>query len=234
MLKELKGNLSFFVYDHRYSVTIFWSVLLLSSVVFFVIAALNSDMYVGFSMSFAVFLFCAISGFLMTKETFPFLIKLGSTRNQYVFSALVFNLILATFMSALAVIVNQLSIAMKSLTNVDNFNHFMVLEGTTIAATWYNELLFNIIICFLLLQVGFMMSSLFYRLGLVGGFSGIVMFALILIIPTTRNILLDIFVGTNGTYIDINYISIILLSILAMLPNWLLLKDAPTTGVATR
>ncbi|MDE5415645.1 hypothetical protein [Alkalihalobacterium chitinilyticum] len=230
MFKDLKGHLLYFVYDHKFSVTIFWAVLILSSVVFFTISALNPATTVVFSMSLAIYFFCAINGFLMTKETFPFLIKLGSTRNQYIMSAIIFNFILAVFMSVIAVLVNQFVMAAKNLTNVDNFTHFVILEGTTISATWYNELWVNIIFCFLLLQIGFMMSSIFYRLGLVGGYSGLLFLALLLILPSTRGVLIDLFVGTYNTGIDINYVSIILLSLVVILPNWLLLREASTTA----
>ncbi|MFV8827849.1 hypothetical protein [Alkalihalobacterium sp. APHAB7] len=230
MFKDLKGHLLYFFYDHRYSVSIFWAILLLSTGIFFTISALNPATTVVFSMSLAIYFYCAINGFLMTKDTFPFLIKLGSTRNQYIMSAVIFNLILAVFMSVIAVFVNQLVMVANNLTNVDNFTYFVVLEGTTIAATWYNELWVNVIFCFLLLQLGFMMSSIFYRLGLVGGYSGLLFLALLLILPSTRGVLIDLFVGTYNAGLDINYVSIILLSLVVILPNWLLLREASTTA----
>jgi ABC-2 type transport system permease protein len=233
-MKELKANLIYLMYDHRYSVTVFWSVLVASTALLFAVSYFINEAHMGLSLSLAIYIFCGITGFLITKETFPFLIKLGSTRNVFLLSALVFNLLLAVFMSAVAVAVNQIIKVVVNVANVANFQIFNMLEGTTLAATWYNEFLLNVVICFLVLSFGFMLGAVFYRLGLVGGFSGIILLVFIIIFPETRTILIDIFININDSKLVIDFVPLIVLSLLPSLPIWLLLRKAPTVASVTR
>lgn len=233
-MKELKANLVYLIYDHRYSITVFWSVLVASTALLFAVSYFISEAHMGLSLSLAIYIFCAITGFLITKETFPFLIKLGSTRKTFLFSAIVFNVLLAVFMSAVAVAVDQIVKIVVKMANVANFQVFNMLEGTTLASTWYNELLLNIVICFLVLSFGFMLGAVFYRLGLVGGFSGIILLVFIIIFPETRSFLIDIFININNSKLEIPFIPIIFLSLLPVLPIWFLLRKASTVASVTR
>jgi ABC-2 type transport system permease protein len=233
-MKELKANLVYLMYDHRYSITVFWSVLVASTALLFAVSYFISAAYMGLSLSLAIYIFCGITGFVLTKETFPYLIKLGSTRNVFLLSSILFNVSLAVFMSTVAVGVDQIVKVVVKVTNVANFQVFNMLEGTTLASTWYNEILLNIVICFLVLSFGFMLGAVFYRLGLVGGFSGIILLVFIVIFPETRNVLIDIFININDSKLEIPFSSLILLSILPVLPIWLLLRKASTIANVTR
>ncbi|MFN7251050.1 MAG: hypothetical protein ACK4M9_09685 [Anaerobacillus sp.] len=233
-MKELKANLVYLMYDHRYSITVFWSVLVASTAILFAVSYFISEAHMGLSLSLAIYIFCGITGFVLTKETFPYLIKLGSTRNVFLLSSIVFNVLLAVFMSAVAVGVDQIVKVVVKVANVVNFQVFNMLEGTTLASTWYNEILLNIVICFLMLSFGFMLGAVFYRLGLVGGFSGIILLVFIIIFPETRTLLVDTFIKINDSKLEIPFGSLILLSILPVLPIWLLLRKASTIANVTR
>ncbi|QOY34267.1 hypothetical protein AWH56_016205 [Anaerobacillus isosaccharinicus] len=233
-MKELRANLVYLIFDHRYSITVFWSVLVASTELLFAVSYFINEAHMGLSLSLAIYIFCGITGFLITKETFPFLIKLGSTRNVFLLSALVFNVLLAFFMAAVAVAVNHFIKIVVKVVNVANFQIFDMLEGTTLASTWYNEFFLNTVICFLVLSFGFMLGAVFYRLGLVGGFSGIIILVFIIIFPETRTLLVDIFININDSKLEIPFSSLILLSIVPVLPIWLLLRKASTVASVTR
>lgn len=235
MVKGIKANLLYLIYDHRFSLTVFWSILLSATTGIFLIAFIFSITNTSISLSVAIYIFCGITGFLITKETFPFLIKLGSTRNNYIFSAVVFNMILAIIMTIFMSIVLQLVEVLNSVTNVDNFRVLSTLEGTTLATTWFNELWLSVVICFLMFAGGFLYGAIFYRLGLIGGFSGLILTALIFILPETRTLVLDILINNIVDFrLDINYLAVIILAISAFMPSWLLLRTAPTTSSLTR
>lgn len=234
MIKELKANLMFFLYDHRFTISVFWSIFLVTSTIMFLIAYLSSNVQMGLSLEGAVYIFCGIAGFLTTKETFPYLIKLGSTRNMYVVSTMVFHVLLALFMSVVGLIILQFVNSLYPLLGVENFHVFSVLDGTTLAQTWYNMLWFNTLICFLLLIVGTLLGSIFYRFGSIGGMAGLIVFIFLFIIPTSRSVVLDMFVLESGFPIQFNYVAMTLLAISFGVPLWLILKKASTAAGVTR
>lgn len=234
MINELKANLQYLIYDHRYSLTVFWLVLVASIIGFFVLALLANDTHVGLSINFAVYIFCGISGFLITKETFPYLIKLGTTRNMYVISAIVFHVFLAFFMSSIATLLIQGVKFLNKHGYAENLRIFNMLNGTTISATWFNELWFNALICFFLLGVGAVFGSLFYRFGIIGGFSGLVLIGFVMIIPSTRSWVVDRFFTFDGQLFDISILTILFVSIIVAIPYWFLLRKASTTAGVTR
>jgi ABC-2 type transport system permease protein len=234
MSRDIRALLYYFMADYRFSLTVFWSILLSSIVLLFIIALSFGETMVGVSSSLAIYIFCAISGFLMTKETFPFCIKLGSTRNSYVVSAFIFNVLTAVFMATIHLVASLLVRLFAKVANVDNFNYFFTLDGTTIANTWYNQLMVDSLICFMLLSVGFLLSSIVYRLGLVGGLGSIAILGLAIILPQTRNVLIDTFVTVNQVGIDLRIMPMLLVSLIVLLPTWALLRNASTAPGITR
>ena len=234
MINEIKANVLYLMYDLRYSLTVFWAVLVASVIGFFSLALLVNNSHIGVSINFVIYIFCGISGFLITKETFPYLIKLGSTRNMYVTSAVIFHAVLAIFMSSMATLLIQIIKFLKLQGNVENLQLFNVLNGTTFAVTWFNELWFNSIVCFFILGVGALFGSLFYRFGLIGGISGFGLTVFIMIIPQTRSWLVDHFFTLDGQLFDINMYTIMFVSVVVTIPYWLLLRKASTTAGVTR
>lgn len=231
MLSELRANLAYLIYDHRYSVTIFWSIFLLSLPLVLLIAYSTSTIgTVGISVDGAVYIFCIVTGILMTKETFPYLIKLGSTRVAYALSVFVFTILLSFFMSVVSVIV----LSLVNLISLDNLTIFNTLEVTTLAVTWFNSMWFIALLCFLFLSVGTFISSLFYKFGLLGGLSGIIVIFLLMIIPNVRELVVETFISISDSKVGLNYGGFLLLSVLLFGPYWLILKNASTTSGKTR
>jgi ABC-2 type transport system permease protein len=90
------------------------------------------------------------------------------------------------------------------------------------------------LICFMLLSIGFLLSSIFYRFGIVGGLGSIAILGLGIILPQTRNWLIDLFVSTNQVGVDISLLPMILISLIVILPTWGLLRKASTVQGVTR
>ncbi|MFC4321927.1 hypothetical protein [Litchfieldia salsa] len=234
MSKDLKAILYYFAVDFRFSLIVFWSILLASMVTLFMIGNSFEGTKILFSSGFSVYIYCAISGFLITKETFPYCVKLGSTRNNYFLGAILFNILLALFMAIIHLSALSLFKWFVELSQMENMSIILTVEKETLLATLGGQLLLDTVIGFVLLSVGFLLSSAFYRLGMVGGIVGIALLGIVLILPATRNWLIDFFLTAGTGDLQINYIALILVALVAMIPNWLLLKNAPTTPGVTR
>ncbi|UOK58218.1 hypothetical protein MGI18_02185 [Bacillus sp. OVS6] len=79
MMRQCRGILLFEVLDIRNSLTIFWTILISCMALSFGIQ-LSTGGNLTVSSGIAVYIFSAIAGFLTVKETYPFSIKMGSTR----------------------------------------------------------------------------------------------------------------------------------------------------------
>ncbi|WP_078543456.1 hypothetical protein [Litchfieldia alkalitelluris] len=234
MSREMKAILCYLAYDLRFSLKVFWSILFTTVLAIFFIALSFDDTVINYSTGAAIYIFCAISGFLLTKETFPYCVKLGTTRSTYVIGALLFNVLLAFFMSFIHVLTLILFRGLIKLTNTENVSIFLTIENATFLSTMSEQLLMDTVICFLLISIGFLLSSIFYRLGLVGGFTGVTIIGLIIILPWAREWVIETLFNIATHSFSLNYLSFLLLGLIAIIPTWLLLRNASTTPGVTR
>lgn len=234
MSKQLKAGIQYMIYDYRYSLTVFWSVLISTSILLFVVALSFENGYMNLAFGAAAFIYCGISGFQMTKETLPFFLKLSSTRKNFLTVAFVFSLLLSLFMSSLAVLLTKLFNYPPKLFRVENFEILYMSGFSTLGQSWYYELFLNFVLCFFVLSIGFLLSSLFYRLGLIGGFSGLAVIIILFLIPNTGKYIFDLFIIWEENLLNFNYTAFVLVAVLAFIPNWLLIRKAPTKAATTR
>src|SRR5699024_5911205 len=85
MGRQIKGLLYFFIADVRYSLTIFWTILMGILVVSLIVAYFLTNVKNGmmsFTLTAPMYVYCAILGFLTVKESVPFSIKMGATRKN--------------------------------------------------------------------------------------------------------------------------------------------------------
>ncbi|WP_096155646.1 MULTISPECIES: hypothetical protein [Bacillus] len=234
MLRDLKAILYFFAIDMRFSFSIFWTIFIASS--FFLLAISYSfSVNMVVSISVATYVFCGIAGFLQTKITFPYSIKFGFTRTRYVLGNLVFNVLLAVTMSVIHLLVNSLLNGATSILQTTSFSILTTVEGTTLANTWYNHMLVDIVLCSLFYSVCLLLGSVFYRLGLAGGLMLVALVTVTIFFPETRNVLVEQFVAMDNGSIQLSlpFTLLITVIVLSALPVWLMLRKASTiAGVA--
>ncbi|RXI96189.1 hypothetical protein DS745_20825 [Anaerobacillus alkaliphilus] len=235
MLKDMRAILYYLVIDQRFSFFVFWSIFIASSIFLLAISyTFSINMIVSISM--ATYIFCGISGFLQTKITFPYSIKLGLTRTRYVIGSFVFNVVLAITMSLFHLIINKLLLLIATTIGATSFSLLTTVNATTLANTWYNLLFVDIVLCTLVFSVGLLLGTVFYRLGLIGGIIAIALATISIFIPATRNWMIDSFVSFNAGQIQfvIPFVSTIAVTVLIFIPIWGMLKNASTTPGVTR
>ncbi|MBD8069479.1 hypothetical protein [Bacillus sp. PS06] len=234
MSKQFKGILYYLTLDYRFSFMMFWSILLASITVLLIITMSLNDTQITFSSALSIYIYSGISGFLLTKETFPYCVKLGSTRNNYILGTIFFSVFLAITMSFVHMIALSIFELVISLNNIENISIFLMVQNETFLSTLLEQFLVDSVICFLVLSLGFLLGTAFYRLGMIGGLSGVAILAIMIILPQVRTWLFDTFIQSSAGSFQLNYVALILLALIAMIPNWLLLKKAPTTPGVTR
>ena len=237
MSRNSKALLGFFALDIRRSVLIFWSIFL-ASMIPLVAISISTDGQVGVSSSMAVAIFCAISGFVMTKETFPFSIRMGSTRHAYVLSVLIFSVLLAAFMSGMNLAFLLFSKWIASLAQLNNISFIVLSDFLASDVSWFGQFGFDFMLCLLVFILGFFLSAVFHRFGMLGGLITIAFVFIAMFVSTIRTVLIDLFIVTDlsaeSLNVSINNIGILgIIMVLAAL-IWIILKNASITPGVTR
>lgn len=194
MGKQIKGLLYFLIMDIRYSLLIFWTIIigvLIVSITFsyFLLSVEDGDLNFGLSVS--VYIYCAIVGFLMVKDSIPFSLKMGATRKNIFISIGVFFLLLAF---AKAIAANLLHSIILFFTDRAGINTFHFLHpANLIEDTWLNRVIIDGSIMFLLFSFMFILGLLFYKYGLAGGGSVTGILVVVLLFGVAKGWVFDFF-----------------------------------------
>lgn len=195
MGRQIKGLLYFFIADVRYSLFIFWTILLSILVVSLIVAYFLMDIEKGMmssTLTAPMYVYCAILGFLTVKESIPFSIKMGATRRNLFISLGIFFLGLS-FIKAIAASTIQVIIDyINPKIGIDNF-YFLHLSFFT-NDTWFTRILIDTSIMFFFFSFMFMIGLLFYKYGLAGGGSAVGLLAILMITGFAQGWLSDFFI----------------------------------------
>ncbi|WP_019415296.1 hypothetical protein [Paenisporosarcina sp. TG20] len=232
MSRNSKALLGFFALDIRLSVLIFCSIFLASMIPLVAISSSTSGQVV-ISSSMAVAIFCAISGFVITKETFPFSIRMGSTRHEYVLSVLIFSVLLASFMSGLNLGFLLFSEWFANLAGLDNISLLVLSDLLTSHVSWYTQFGFDFMLFLLVFILGFFLSAVFHRFGMIGGLITIAFVFIAMFVTTIRTVVIDLLIVTERTAdsldVSINNLGILGITIVLAALIWIILKNASIT-----
>ena len=195
MGRQIKGLLYFFMTDIRYSLFIFWTILMSILVVSLSISYVLKDMENGFmtlSLTGPIYVYCAILGFLTVKEAIPFSIKMGAIRKNLFVSLGIFFVGLST---VLAIVANIIQVIVELLNKKIGIDLYYFIHITYFMDdTWLTRVIIDISIMFFFLSLLFTIGLLFYKYGLAGGGSVIGLLASIIIVGVAQGWLIDFFI----------------------------------------
>ncbi|GAA0340247.1 hypothetical protein GCM10008967_33260 [Bacillus carboniphilus] len=228
MNKQMKAVLTFSLFDIRQPLTIFWSVLigfmLLGTGISF---TLGQGTIMIFSSSVAVYIFCGISGFLTVRDTFPYNLKMGGTRRNYFVGISLYFLLLAIVMSAfhnvMITIFDKLVDVLKI--NGIQFFHFSTLTG--LQDTWILRFFIDGVLALFVLIFFFFLGVMFFRFGLIGGYSVIAICAIAIILPQGRDRLIEFFIGFATNDAILQYIWLLGIGVVLLFITRLIMRKAP-------
>lgn len=234
MRKELKAMLYYFVLDYRYTFLIFWAILLGTLVAFTLIGSMFENSSIIVLTGPVGMIFCVICGLNLPKETFPFCIKMGVTRHQYLVGSAVFVLLFALIMSVVHLVVKNVFEWLLTTFGIEGISHYSMLQFLSVPETMGNELWVLAVLNLLGVSLGFLIGTVFYRFGLTGGFGAIALLFFLVVLPTTRDVLAEGLMEIGGGEINLHFGVLLLISLLAFLPNWPFLRQAPTVPARAR
>lgn len=234
---QLKGLLYYSFINMKYSLIIFWSImcgiLLLTIGADLLFSSENTSFY--FDFSFPIYIFAGIMGFWVVKNMIPYIIKLGSTRmNVFIGTGIallllaVLNAVIAsTIKSLVAVFYSKTTNGVVSISTGEEaseqfyFSHIIDLFGEN---TWLNRFIIDFTISFFFIAVMFVLSLIFYRYHLIGGFAflAIVMFCMIFAIA--KGWVWDFIVNVLSDFSIVFFYELFVTGLIVYLLSYLLLK----------
>jgi len=195
MGRQIKGLLYFFIADVRYSLAIFWTILMGILVVTLTVAYFLNNVENGFmtlSLTGPMYVYCAILGFITVKESIPFSIKMGATRKNFFISLGLFFLGLSLVKAVAASIIQILVDLLNAKAGIDTFMFLHLTYFTD--DTWYTRIFIDTSIMFLSFSALFVIGLLFYKYGLAGGGSVVGVIVILMLIGLAQGWLIDFFI----------------------------------------
>lgn len=225
MRRQIKGSLYFLLTNTRYSLLIFWTILMSITVITLTVSYLLKGIdnsFMTLSLTGPIYVYCAILGFLTVKESIPFSIKIGATRKNFFISLGIFFLGVSIAKSIVASIIQVFISFIKPKIGIDNFS-FIHLSYLT-NDTWIHRILIDTSITFLLFALMFVVGLLFYNYGLAGGGTVVAMFVIVVLVGAAQGWLLDFFIHIYQTLDYLFFWKLLFVGMIIYSISWLMMR----------
>lgn len=183
MNKELQGSLYYLFSNLRFSLLVFWGILMGVLVISLVSAFLIEDSHVSFNLSFPIYIFSGIFGYWIVKNAIPYLIKMGVTR-KIIFVAIgifgiclgLINSLISNVLDKIVSLISSSGVLNSSLSfSVDGNEQFINHIGQLVSNDgWLVRVMIDTSISFFLFGCLFIGGLIFYKFGVVGGLASFV------------------------------------------------------------
>ncbi|MDL4841849.1 hypothetical protein [Aquibacillus rhizosphaerae] len=230
MKRQVKAMLYFFATDSRYSFFIFWTIMSLVIVVsliatYYLQNVENGKFYLA--VSGAIYIYCAILGFLTVRESLSFSLKMGGTRKNYFVATGVYFLVVSFIMAFLETIVHAIIMAFTKWLNLSNFTllHPAMILGEDSSIIY--RFVIDVFIIFLLISCLYFIGLVFHKYDLIGGYIMIGLLALTMIITVATGDLFDLIRNLALNPSVNHYLIAFVIGIIIYLASWLLLYNVP-------
>src|SRR5699024_9142611 len=191
-----------------------------------------------FQASIPIYIFCLVLGMWTVKNTIPYLLNMSVTRKLIFISVGIYFLLLAIFQAVLANILTVIIslLGMKAMSGeislIDGdkeftfyFTHLsQFLENDSLM----NQIMIDSIICFVALSSMFFVGLIFYRFGLVGGFSFLGALFIVYILSIARGSFIDLMTYFIDNYSMALYFQLFGLGFLLYLLSFIFLRRVTT------
>lgn len=240
MLKDLKAVIQYLTLNVRYPFTIFWSILLAIFLISFLLSTINGSPHLLFQASIPIYIFCLVLGMWTVKNTIPYLLKMSVTRKLIYAAIGIYFLLLAAVQALLAnTLIKIVDLTGKTAITGDVSFHngsedfsfqFYHLSQFLQNDSFLTQVTIDTIIAFSALSAMFFIGLIFYRFGLVGGFTTISALFFIYIVSIAQGSFIELvnYIFTN--YSMTLYFQLLTISIIIYLLSFPILRRLTITS----
>lgn len=184
-MNTFKGSLYIFFQSYKKQNLIFW-IILLSIVLFsiFIDSTFGENVKLFLTVSIPVYIFFSIMSSKLLNKTMPYFLKLGLSRNQYALHVGLF-FIAWSFIGALFIACIHKGILFFNTFTLHDLIIFHPVYFIEPSLPFFSTLAFDFALLLFSLATGLFINVIFYRLGVIGGYSLIGLLTLIPIVTIT-------------------------------------------------
>lgn len=240
MMKDIKGSLYYLFANVRYPFFVFWTILLSIFIVSLLLSSVSEGNQVLFQASIPIYIFCLVLGMWTVKNAIPYLLKMSVTRKLIYVSIGIYFLIIATVQALLANALTKIIDLMGRtavsgdiiLANGDKEFAFLFTHLSQFLQndTFITQVTIDVIISFAALCMMFFIGLVFYRFGLVGGFTFIGAMFLIYIGSIAQGSFVDLMKYIFNNYSMAIYFQLFGISVAIYLLSFLMLRRLTITS----
>lgn len=240
MLKDIKGVIYYLAVNVRYPFSIFWTILLSIFIISLLFSVINSSSNVLFQASIPIYIFCLVLGMWTVKNTIPYLLKMSVTRKLIYLSIGIYFLLIAVIQALLAnLLIKIIELLGKTVISGDvtfyngheDFSfEFYHLSQFLQKDTFITQVTIDTIIAFAALSGMFFVGLIFYRYGLLGGFTFLGALFLIYILSIAQGSFVDLMNYIFTNYSMTLYFQLFGLSIIVYLLSFTILRRVTITS----
>lgn len=240
MIQDIKGSLYYLFANVRYPFFVFWSILLSIFVVSLLLSTIGKGTYVLFHASIPIYIFCLVLGMWTVKNAIPYLLKMSMTRKLIYISIGIYFLIIAVVQALLANALTKVIDLMGRTAvsgDVTFFNgdkefafQFTHLSQFLQNDTFITQVTIDAIVSFTALSVMFFVGLIFYRFGLIGGFTSIGILFLLYILSIAQGSFIDLIKYIFEHYSMVLYFQLFGISVVIYLLSFTMLRRLTITS----
>ncbi|HEY4601757.1 MAG TPA: hypothetical protein VIG73_10865 [Cerasibacillus sp.] len=225
MERQMKGLFYFYTMNIKFSMTVFWSILLGTTIVSILLSMMivNPTYSMYFSFSIMVYIYSAIIGFHSVKDVLPYAVKVGATRKNIFLSMGIYFLGLALSQALILSVTHRIITSAIKYLDIQTYV-LLDLASWLIDDSWLNQILIHTAIIFLLMIVMYIIGLLFYKYGLVGGGIVMGMTVLFMLVGIATGWLSDLFNSILSIIDRMFFIEMIGVTIVIYTLTWLLVR----------
>lgn len=234
MLQRVKGVIYYTMTNLRYPLSIFWTVLLAIAMLASLLSFVADSNHIWFQASIPILIFSLVIGIWSVKHIIPYLLNMSVTRKEIYLGIGISFILLAMLQAFLAnllvkllevfgkpVIAGMIFIEESGLETSISFEHLgQFLQSDTI----YTRLIVDFILCYVALVVMFLIGLIFYRYGLLVGFSLLGISFVLYLYLIAQGSLIEFLYYVSDNYSLTLYVQFLSFGIIIYLLSFLLLR----------
>lgn len=205
--------------------SVFWIILastMLLSIIF-AYSFTEGEVYMG-GTSLGLFAYLAITGFIAVKDSLPYCIRRGATRNQFLAGIGLSFLITSILMGVIHTILVELAILAGNVLNLKTVHFFRLSDLLSTSPSLLTATVVDILLSFFFLSTAFLAGAIFFRFGKTIGLSFLAFLGLLVMIPSIQTKIGAFFFSDSSHALLADFVILFFIGVICFFITWPIIR----------
>jgi ABC-2 type transport system permease protein len=225
MMNNIKAVLHYEWNGTKKAASVFWIILgstMLLSIIF-AYSFTGGEVYMG-GTSIALFTYLTITGFIAVKDSMPYCIQRGATRNQFLTGIGLSFLFTSITMAVIHTILVELAIMAGDLLNLKTVHFFRLSDLMSTSSSLLITTVVDMLLSFFFLTTAFLMGAIFYRFGKTIGLSFLAFSGLIMMTASIQEKIGSFLFSDSSNAILMDFITLFFIGVICFFITWPIIR----------